>query len=123
MKQQCGRQPKQRSPRNSFCPSCSAAPALLMLLPRPEQTERAQALDENALAQQRGANFGARKTETIRTPRAFCFNHPKRKLRQSFFHISGSGEQKNRDARTPSASAANCFVISGCPRATALQSM
>jgi hypothetical protein len=39
-------------------------------------------------------NFGARKTESIRTPRAFCFNHPKGKLRELFLHISGAKSRK-----------------------------
>ncbi len=32
-------------------------------------------------------NLGARETEAIGTSRAFCFNDPKRELRQFFFHI------------------------------------
>src|SRR5947207_15428341 len=45
-------------------------------------------------------NFVARKTETIRTPGAFCFDDPKRSLRQSFFHVGKveSGKIKIQDA-------------------------
>ena len=45
-------------------------------------------------------NFDAWKTETIRMPCAFCFNHPKRKLRQLFFRISRaeSGKIEIHDA-------------------------
>src|SRR5882724_8710872 len=39
-------------------------------------------------------NSGTGKTKTIRTPCAFCFNDPKRKLRQLFFRISRTESRK-----------------------------
>ena len=39
-------------------------------------------------------NFGVRKTKTIRTSGALCFNYPKRELRQFCFHISGPERRK-----------------------------
>ena len=64
------------------------APARLL-----EQTERPQALMKMRLPNSRW-NFGAWKTETIRTSCAFCFNDPKRELRQLFFHIGGVESRK-----------------------------
>ena len=72
---------------------------LMLLLSYVEQTERAQALMKMRLPNA-WLNLGARKTKSIRTPRAFCFNHPERKLRQLFLHISGakSGKIEIHDA-------------------------
>ena len=39
-------------------------------------------------------DFDTWKAKTIRTPRAFCFDRPKRKLRQLCLHIRGAEERK-----------------------------
>ena len=91
----------QSSGRRGILLSLLLLPSLLLMLMLSyvEQTERAQALMKMRLPNGR-QNFGARKTESIRTPRAFCFNHPERKLRKLFLHISGakSGKIEIHDA-------------------------
>ena len=70
-----------------------------------------------------GRNFNTWKAKAIRLPRTFSLDHPQRELGQLFFHIIEKWSSKKSRYTAPLVSAANCFVISGCPRATAFQSI
>src|ERR1044072_1832669 len=60
---------------------------LLLLMPfHLEQTQFPHAFMKMRLTQSR-RNLDVWKTETVRTPRPFCFDDPKRQLRQSFFCV------------------------------------
>src|SRR4026209_715655 len=84
------------SSREGGLVSCSCSYSLVYVVGQGRrfvQTECAQALMKMRLPNSR-RNFCVWKTKTIRTSSAFCFNDPKRKLRQLCFHISGPERRK-----------------------------
>ena len=99
----------QSSGRRGILLSLLLPPLLLLslMLFYLEQTECAQALMKMQLAQSR-RNLGVRKTETVRTSRAFRFDHPKRKLRQPFFRI---GKRKSRKIEIHGALSFSCKLF------------
>jgi hypothetical protein len=69
-----------------------------------------------------GRDLGTGQPQAVRLSRTFGFADPEGELRKPLFVSLNRVPAKSRYSM-PADSVTNCFVIIGCPRATAFQSM